>query len=95
MVDRCVFNSSELKDIQYISSFSFNRDEIVRFDSRVGVWVGYTELGVRGAERWNKNTAFLARVRARVDFYCKTNIKADYSAALDKRGEMMSLHYYI
>uniref|UniRef100_A0A3P9DUA1 H-2 class II histocompatibility antigen, E-S beta chain-like n=1 Tax=Maylandia zebra TaxID=106582 RepID=A0A3P9DUA1_9CICH len=47
-VDRCVFNSTELKDIEYISSWYFNKVEDVRFSSSVGEYVGYTESGTDG-----------------------------------------------
>ena len=85
-----MFNSSDLKDIQFIQSVNFNNDEIVRWDSRVGQWVGYTEFGVKNVERWNKDPALLARYRAAREISCKPNIEVYYSAVLDKRGELIS-----
>uniref|UniRef100_A0A667Z104 Ig-like domain-containing protein n=1 Tax=Myripristis murdjan TaxID=586833 RepID=A0A667Z104_9TELE len=74
VVVRCVFNSTELKDIELIVSFYYNKDEIVRFSSSVGEFVGYNELGVNTAEYWNNNPAELAKMRAGKEIYCKHNI---------------------
>uniref|UniRef100_A0A667ZG30 Ig-like domain-containing protein n=1 Tax=Myripristis murdjan TaxID=586833 RepID=A0A667ZG30_9TELE len=52
----CEFNSSEMKDIEYILSFYYNKDEYLRYSSSVGEFVGYTELGVKNAERLNRDT---------------------------------------
>uniref|UniRef100_A0A3Q0RAE3 Ig-like domain-containing protein n=1 Tax=Amphilophus citrinellus TaxID=61819 RepID=A0A3Q0RAE3_AMPCI len=40
---RCLFNSTELKDIEFIRSYYYNRLEFVRFSSSVGKFVGYTD----------------------------------------------------
>ena len=90
MAARCVFNSSELKDIQYIQSMNFDGDEILRWDSRVDQWVGYTEFGVKQAERANKDPGELAYRRAQREAVCKNNIEIDYSNVLNKRGELIS-----
>ncbi|KAF6724395.1 H-2 class II histocompatibility antigen, I-E beta chain [Oryzias melastigma] len=83
-LDRCVFNSSDLNDIEFIRSYYYNRDEIVRFSSRVGRFVGYTEFGVKTAEYWNKDTSKLSAMRAQKETYCKHNIDIDYQTKLSK-----------
>ncbi|KAI9527161.1 hypothetical protein NQZ68_032741, partial [Dissostichus eleginoides] len=75
MTFRCEFTSSELKDIQYISSYYYNKLEDIRFDSSVGKYVGYTEHGVYNAENWNKDPSILAQERAAKETYCQGNIK--------------------
>ncbi|KAK2899261.1 H-2 class II histocompatibility antigen, E-S beta chain-like [Channa argus] len=82
-VDRCLFNSTDLKDIQYIRSYYFNKIEEVRFDSRVGEYVGYGN-GVKDAEAWNKDTGNLAAMRAQRETVCQHNIGIDYQAVLSK-----------
>nr|AYD60579.1 MHC class II beta [Trematomus bernacchii] len=79
---RCEFTSSELKDIQYINSYYYNKLEFIRFDSSVGKYVGYTELGVRNAESWNKDPSILAQMRAEKERYCQGNAKIDYQHTL-------------
>ncbi|KAM9335287.1 H-2 class II histocompatibility antigen, E-S beta chain-like [Symphorus nematophorus] len=87
MTFRCVFNSTELKDIEYINSYYYNKLEFIRFSSSVGKYVGYTELGVQNAEKWNKNPSFLAQARAQRGRYCQNNIGIDYQAALSKSAK--------
>ncbi|XP_034005843.1 H-2 class II histocompatibility antigen, E-S beta chain-like [Trematomus bernacchii] len=71
---RCEFTSSEQKDIQYINSYYYNKLELIRFDSSVGEFVGYTEFGVKNAESWNKGPE-LADARASKETYCQGNVK--------------------
>ncbi|XP_018545340.1 H-2 class II histocompatibility antigen, E-S beta chain [Lates calcarifer] len=80
---RCEFNSSELSGIELISSWYFNKLEIIRFDSSVGKYVGYTEIGVKNAERWNSGPE-LATARAEKERYCLNHVEAFYPAALSK-----------
>ncbi|XP_029932311.1 H-2 class II histocompatibility antigen, E-S beta chain-like isoform X1 [Myripristis murdjan] len=81
----CEFNSSEMKDIEYILSFYYNKDEYLRYSSSVGEFVGYTELGVKNAERLNRDTAQLAALRAQKERVCKNNIEKWDSGILAKK----------
>ncbi|XP_043954548.1 H-2 class II histocompatibility antigen, I-E beta chain-like isoform X2 [Gambusia affinis] len=83
-VDRCVFTSPDLKDIQYIRSLIYNKKEYARFDSNVGRFVGYTEYGLKQAAYRNSNPSFIAGMKAQKDAYCKHNIDIDYQVALTK-----------
>uniref|UniRef100_A0A3Q1ES16 H-2 class II histocompatibility antigen, E-S beta chain-like n=1 Tax=Acanthochromis polyacanthus TaxID=80966 RepID=A0A3Q1ES16_9TELE len=81
---RCLFNSTELKDIEYISSFHYNKLEYLRFSSTLGKFVGYTEFGVKTAERLNNDTLEVNRQRAQKEMYCQHNIGIWYSNVLTK-----------
>uniref|UniRef100_A0A672FRY2 Ig-like domain-containing protein n=1 Tax=Salarias fasciatus TaxID=181472 RepID=A0A672FRY2_SALFA len=83
-VDRCVFNSSELQDMQYVFSFFLKKLEILRFSSSRGKFVGFSEFGVKNAERFNKDPAELADMQLRKETFCKPNIDIFYSNALSK-----------
>ncbi|KAM3872226.1 H-2 class II histocompatibility antigen, E-S beta chain-like [Diretmus argenteus] len=83
-VSRCVFTSSDLSDIEYIYSNYYNKVELVRFNSTVGKFVGYTEYGMKNAENWNNDPSVLARRKNAKERYCKHNIDIDYQSALDK-----------
>ncbi|XP_029976315.1 H-2 class II histocompatibility antigen, E-S beta chain-like [Salarias fasciatus] len=83
-LDRCVFNSSELDGIEYIYSMFYNKLEYIRFSSSLGKYVGYTEFGVKNAERFNKDPAELAARQLEKERVCKPSIDIDYQAALDK-----------
>ncbi|XP_051800360.1 H-2 class II histocompatibility antigen, E-S beta chain-like [Acanthochromis polyacanthus] len=82
--DVCDFNSTELKDIEYISSYYYNKKEFIRFSSSLGEYVGYTEFGVKNAEAWNKDQAELSAMRAQKETYCQHNIGNWYSNVLSK-----------
>ncbi|KAM9475881.1 HLA class II histocompatibility antigen, DR beta 4 chain-like [Clarias gariepinus] len=47
----------------------------LQYNSTLGKYIGYTELGVKNAQRLNKDTALLASRKADVDRYCKYNTK--------------------
>ncbi|XP_056153466.1 H-2 class II histocompatibility antigen, E-S beta chain-like [Lampris incognitus] len=83
----CVFTSSELPDIELINSLYFNKIEVVRFNSTVGKFVGYTEFGIHNAELFNNDPAILAEMRGRKERYCKHNIEIEYRKILDKTAE--------
>nr|pir class II histocompatibility antigen beta chain - Aulonocara hansbaenschi [Aulonocara hansbaenschi] len=83
-VDRCQFNSTELKDIEYIRSVYYNKLEIFRFSSSLGKFVGYTEYGVKQADYRNNDKAILSSMKAQKETYCHNNIGVDYSAILSK-----------
>uniref|UniRef100_A0A668S7L1 Ig-like domain-containing protein n=2 Tax=Oreochromis aureus TaxID=47969 RepID=A0A668S7L1_OREAU len=84
VVSRCDFNSTEPKDIKYMRSYYYNKIEVTRFDSDVRKFVGFTEFGVKKAETWNNDQAFLAGWRAEKERYCHTNIGGWYSNPLSK-----------
>ncbi|XP_037618761.1 LOW QUALITY PROTEIN: H-2 class II histocompatibility antigen, E-S beta chain-like [Sebastes umbrosus] len=86
-VGRCDFNSSDLKDIEFIDSYYYNKVEYTRFSSSVGKFVGFTEYGVKNAEYWNSDPSFLAAMKAQKETYCLHNIGIDYQAVLDKSAE--------
>ncbi|XP_028994021.1 H-2 class II histocompatibility antigen, I-E beta chain-like [Betta splendens] len=82
-VAHCDFNSTELKDIEYIYSDYYNRLEIVRFSSNVGHFVGYTEYGVMQARVWNRGPE-LTDAKSRKETYCINNIDIDYDSVLTR-----------
>uniref|UniRef100_A0A8C8A1R0 Ig-like domain-containing protein n=1 Tax=Oryzias sinensis TaxID=183150 RepID=A0A8C8A1R0_9TELE len=79
-----VFYSFDLKDIEYISSMYYNKDEVIRFSSSLGKFVGYTEFGVKNAKRWNNDSSILSNWRAQKEAYCKHNIDNYYQNTLTK-----------
>uniref|UniRef100_A0A3Q2QWG4 MHC class II beta chain N-terminal domain-containing protein n=1 Tax=Fundulus heteroclitus TaxID=8078 RepID=A0A3Q2QWG4_FUNHE len=88
-VDRCVFNSSELNDIEFIRSNFYNKLELFRFSSSVGKFVGYTEYGVQQADYRNSQASILQQMKAQREAYCLNNIDINYQAVLTKSGECL------
>ncbi|XP_049922676.1 H-2 class II histocompatibility antigen, I-E beta chain-like [Epinephelus moara] len=91
MTNRCDFNSTDPKDIEYIQSYYYNKLEFTRFSSSLGKYVGYTEYGVKNAEAWNNDPSKLARLRAEKERYCVHNVGNDYHHAVTKSGESVFL----
>ncbi|XP_067435807.1 H-2 class II histocompatibility antigen, I-E beta chain-like [Thunnus thynnus] len=87
VVTRCEFNSTELGGMRYIRSYYYDKLEYIRFDSVVGEYVGYTEHGVKNAERANKDAGELAAMRAQRETYCQHNIGIWYNNALSKSAK--------
>ncbi|XP_015260220.1 PREDICTED: H-2 class II histocompatibility antigen, E-S beta chain-like, partial [Cyprinodon variegatus] len=83
-VDRCLFNSTDPNDVEFIRAFYFNKVEDVVFSSKVGEFVGYTEPGLSYAKNWNKDSGYIAGLRAQKEVYCLNHIGVDYQAALTK-----------
>ncbi|KAM8898567.1 H-2 class II histocompatibility antigen, I-E beta chain-like isoform 2-T2 [Spinachia spinachia] len=81
---RCVFNSTNLKDIEFIKSSYYNKLELTRFSSSVGKFVGFTEFGVKNAAFWNNDTSILSYARAQKETYCQHNVQNEYNNALTK-----------
>ncbi|XP_035987027.1 rano class II histocompatibility antigen, A beta chain [Fundulus heteroclitus] len=86
-VDRCVFNSSELNDIEYIRSNFYNKLELFRFSSSLGKFVGYTEYGIKQADYRNSLTSLLQQMKAQRETYCLNHVTAFYPHALTKSVE--------
>ncbi|KAM4612314.1 H-2 class II histocompatibility antigen, E-S beta chain-like [Polymixia lowei] len=86
-VSRCLFKSAELRDIEYIYSAYFNKIEDVRFNSTEGKYVGYTDVGMKYAENWNKDPAELAVRQAQRERYCLHNVQNDYNHAVVKTAK--------
>ncbi|RAM39446.1 hypothetical protein DOZ52_29220, partial [Enterobacter hormaechei] len=81
---RCIHGSRDLSDMVFIFNYVFNKDVFIQFNSTVGEFVGYTELGVRNADRFNKDPSILNRWRGEKDRYCTHNAEIRQSAIADK-----------
>uniref|UniRef100_A0A3Q0SNX5 Ig-like domain-containing protein n=1 Tax=Amphilophus citrinellus TaxID=61819 RepID=A0A3Q0SNX5_AMPCI len=86
-VFHCDFNSTELKDIEYIESYYYNKIEYSRFSSSVGEYVGFTPYGMKNAAFWNNNPSILSQVRADKERVCHNNVGIDYSNILTKSAQ--------
>ncbi|XP_077357074.1 H-2 class II histocompatibility antigen, E-S beta chain-like [Festucalex cinctus] len=80
----CVFNSTDLNNIEYIESYFYNKLELFRFSSTLDKYIGYTEFGIKQAEAFNANPDYIANARHSKELYCLHNIKNEYEAALTK-----------
>uniref|UniRef100_A0A3B4B7Y1 Ig-like domain-containing protein n=1 Tax=Periophthalmus magnuspinnatus TaxID=409849 RepID=A0A3B4B7Y1_9GOBI len=87
----CRFNSSDLKDIEYVYSEYYNRVEFLRFSSRVDWYTGYTEFGLREANIANNDTDRLTRRRMMKQHYCLQHVHMWYKNALNRTSDRAEL----
>nr|AFI42565.1 MHC class II antigen beta-chain [Hippocampus abdominalis] len=83
----CVFNSSDLNDIEYFEIYNYNKLKLFRFSSTLDKYVGYTEFGIKQATAFNNNKDYIADARAMKEHLCLNNIKNDYESALTKSAK--------
>nr|XP_015195144.1 PREDICTED: HLA class II histocompatibility antigen, DRB1-1 beta chain-like isoform X2 [Lepisosteus oculatus] len=58
----CHFSASDLRDLVYVRSMTFNGKERVRFNSTVGKYVGFDTWGEKQANYWNGQKDYIARL---------------------------------
>ncbi|MCJ8735437.1 hypothetical protein PDJAM_G00246890 [Pangasius djambal] len=83
----CYWSKADLSDMEYIEPYVFNKINYLEFNSTLGKFVGYTALGIKNAEAWNKDTADLTARKANVESVCKPNAGIYYSNVLSKTVE--------
>uniref|UniRef100_A0A673JK65 MHC class II beta chain N-terminal domain-containing protein n=1 Tax=Sinocyclocheilus rhinocerous TaxID=307959 RepID=A0A673JK65_9TELE len=81
---QCIYSSSDFSDMVFLDGYYFNKYLYVQFNSTVGEFVGFTEVGVRTAENLNKDTALLQQLKAEVERVCKHNAVLYKTAIHDK-----------
>ncbi|KAG7454033.1 hypothetical protein MATL_G00264020 [Megalops atlanticus] len=60
----CRFSRKDLRDAELVRRRIFNKVEVLRFNSTLKKYIGYTETGVYNAEKWNNDPAVIARIQA-------------------------------
>ncbi|MBN3296858.1 HB2D protein, partial [Amia calva] len=83
----CKFNKGKMDELVLIDRQVFNKIMIVEYDSRVGKFVGYTTYGMYIAEKWNKQSQFLAELRFYRDEICKPGAENVTDTIFDKTVE--------
>lgn len=83
----CYFTNGT-QHVRLVARQIYNKEEIVRFDSDVGVFVAVTELGRSNAQSWNSQKDLLAEYRAQVDTLCRHNYKETARFTVQRRGAL-------
>lgn len=82
----CYFTNGTER-VRLVARQIYNKEETLRFDSDVGVFVAVTELGRSNAQSWNSQKDLLAEYRAQVDTLCRHNYKETARFTVQRRGE--------
>uniref|UniRef100_A0A8C9S1R7 Ig-like domain-containing protein n=1 Tax=Scleropages formosus TaxID=113540 RepID=A0A8C9S1R7_SCLFO len=84
-IGECHF-TSDLKDVEFIDRYIFNKVEYARYNSTLNKYVGYTEHGIYNAEIWNQD-GINDQEHTNLDGYCRPNAEVeDYSVLSVKPG---------
>ncbi|XP_074786671.1 class II histocompatibility antigen, B-L beta chain-like [Athene noctua] len=59
--------------VRYVNRYIHNREQLLHFDSDMGLYVADTPLGEPQAEYWNSQPELLEQRRAAVDTFCRHN----------------------
>ncbi|XP_035280900.1 H-2 class II histocompatibility antigen, E-S beta chain-like [Anguilla anguilla] len=84
--NECRFSSRDLQDVELIIRYSFNKLEYIRYNSTLNKFIGYTEHGVKNAERWNQD-GFAEQTHPYLDSYCRRSAELSFNTILDKSVE--------
>lgn len=73
----------------FIDSHIFNQVVFLQYNSTVGKFGGYTELGIKNAKRLNNDSSAVQGEKSNLENFCKYNAKLYYPGVYDKSGEIM------
>ncbi|KAI4895707.1 hypothetical protein NFI96_019618, partial [Prochilodus magdalenae] len=82
-VGECVSSSPDLTDTEYICKIYFNKELSIQFNSTVGKFIGFNEIGMSSADSWNSGKDLLVQ-RSLRDLLCKPGFEIMYTHFLDK-----------
>ncbi|XP_053480037.1 H-2 class II histocompatibility antigen, E-S beta chain [Ictalurus furcatus] len=83
----CIWSKEDLSDMELIESYIINKVNYLEYNSTLGKYVGYTELGIKNADRLNNDPAVLQTRKAEMDSFCKNNVGNYYNNILSKTVE--------
>lgn len=87
IADQCLYSSHDLSDMVYVQLYGFNRAVEIKYNSTLGKFMGFNEVGVNTSELWNQNANFLQQMKGQVDTYCKPNAQFLETVICDKAGK--------
>ncbi|XP_027562880.1 class II histocompatibility antigen, B-L beta chain-like, partial [Neopelma chrysocephalum] len=71
--------------VRFLERHIYNREQLLHFDSDVGVLVGDTPYGEKVARKWNSDQEYLQYKRSAVDRYCRHNYELSAPLIVNRR----------
>ncbi|XP_027562426.1 class II histocompatibility antigen, B-L beta chain-like, partial [Neopelma chrysocephalum] len=71
--------------VRYVERHIYNREQLMHFNSDVGVFVGDTPYGEIQARYWNSDPEFLEYQRGEVDRFCRHNYELGAPFSVERR----------
>ncbi|XP_062383704.1 rano class II histocompatibility antigen, A beta chain-like isoform X2 [Sardina pilchardus] len=84
---RCYSKSMNFSDMVYVESYFYNKMEFLVFNSTVGLYEGYSGIGMRLANEKNHDEFLLPYERGSVDRLCKVNAHVYANYGIDQKFE--------
>ncbi|KAJ8264765.1 hypothetical protein GJAV_G00154870 [Gymnothorax javanicus] len=79
----CRYSSRDLHDLEFLDRYIYEKLEVIRYNSTLKKYIGYTDLGIFNAENWNSDGTAEA-LYVIVDGYCRPNAIQYFPYILDK-----------
>ncbi|KFU97808.1 SLA class II histocompatibility antigen, DQ haplotype C beta chain, partial [Pterocles gutturalis] len=73
--------------VRVVSRYIYNRQQLLHYDSDVGLYVADAPLGEDQANYFNSQPGILEKSRAEVDRFCRHNYAVFASLTVERRGE--------
>ncbi|XP_066515543.1 H-2 class II histocompatibility antigen, E-S beta chain-like [Hoplias malabaricus] len=86
MLNECLTSSPDLTDLEHIYSIYFNKQLALKFNSTIGMFVGFTQLGISVAQKWNSGLE-VVNERMQIEYFCRPALNIVFSCFLDKTVE--------
>ncbi|NWV69682.1 HB2L protein, partial [Malurus elegans] len=80
---KCHFTNGT-KKVRFVVRYIYNREQLMHFDSDVGLYVGDTPYGEKVARYYNSKPERLEYNRGIVDTYCRRNYEVFAPFSVDR-----------
>nr|XP_046256748.1 rano class II histocompatibility antigen, A beta chain-like isoform X2 [Scatophagus argus] len=84
MIADCVYDDN-ITDMVFFVKNVFNQKIYTLYDSRVGKYVGYGEVGIRNADHYNSQVWKMRERRQQVETLCRYNARLFRKSTLDRK----------
>ncbi|XP_033367504.1 class II histocompatibility antigen, B-L beta chain-like isoform X2 [Parus major] len=71
--------------VRFVKRFIYNREQLLHFDSDVGLFVGDTSFGEKVARYWNSDPEWMEYRRDAVDRHCRHNYELSTRFLVERR----------